>query len=211
MRANLAFGATAVILGGIYGGVFTPSEAAAVAVAYCLIAGLFVTREIKFKDIPAITNRSSDIAGMVAPIIAMAIALSQILGVLGLPKQAVDALLSISSDPTVLMLIILAILLIAGMIMETTPNVLLLTPLLVPLATQIGIHPIHFGVVVVMALAIGFVTPPIGLNLFVASAITGVPVSRIARISIPMIIGLTVALLLVTFIPALSLVLLLPK
>ncbi len=211
MRANLAFGATAVILGGIYGGVFTPSEAAAVAVAYCLIAGLFVTREIKLKDIPAITNRSSDIAGMVAPIIAMAIALSQILGVLGLPKQAVDAVLGLSSDPTVLMLIILAILLIAGMIMETTPNVLLLTPLLVPLAAQIGIHPIHFGVVVVMALAIGFVTPPIGLNLFVASAITGVPVSRIARISIPMIVGLTVALLLVAFIPALSLVLLPPK
>lgn len=206
-RANLAFGATAVILGGIYGGVFTPTEAAAIAVAYCLIAGLFITREIKPRDIPVITNRSSDIAGLVAPIIAMAIALSQVLGVLGLPKEAVELFLGISKDPTVLMLLILVILLIAGMIMETTPIVLLLTPLLVPVAASIGIHPVHFGVVVVMALAIGFVTPPLGLNLFVASAITGVPVHRIAVASAPMVVGLLVALVAVAFVPQLSLAL----
>jgi len=206
-RANLAFGATAVILGGIYGGVFTPTEAAAIAVAYCLIAGLFITREIKPRDIPVITNRSSDIAGLVAPIIAMAIALSQVLGVLGLPKEAVELFLGISKDPTVLMLLILVILLIAGMTMETTPIVLLLTPLLVPVAASIGIHPVHFGVVVVMALAIGFVTPPVGLNLFVASAITGVPVHRIAVASAPMVVGLLVALVAVAFVPQLSLAL----
>lgn len=206
-RANLAFGATAVILGGIYGGVFTPSEAAAIAVAYCLAAGLLVTGEIKPRDLPAITNRSSDIAGLVAPIIAMAIALSQVLGVLGLPKEAVDFFLGLSSDPTVLMLLILVILLIAGMIMETTPIVLLLTPLLVPVANSIGIHPVHFGVVVVMALAIGFVTPPVGLNLFVASAITGVPVHRVAASSVLIIIGLLAVLLLVAFVPQLTLAL----
>jgi C4-dicarboxylate transporter DctM subunit len=206
-RANLAFGATAVILGGIYGGVFTPSEAAAIAVAYCLVAGLVVTREIKPRDIPAITNRSSDIAGLVAPIIAMAIALSQVMGVLGLPKAAVDFFLGLSSDPTVLMLLILVVLLIAGMIMETTPVVLLLTPLLVPVANSIGIHPVHFGVVVVMALAIGFVTPPVGLNLFVASAITGVPVHRVAASSVLIIVGLLAVLLLVAFVPQLTLAL----
>jgi len=206
-RANLAFGATAVILGGIYGGVFTPTEAAAIAVAYCLLAGLFVTREIKPREIPAITNQSSDIAGLVAPIIAMAIALSQVLGVLGLPKEVVELFLGISSNPTVLLVLILVILLIAGMIMETTPIVLLLTPLLVPVAASIGIHPVHFGVVVVMALAIGFVTPPLGLNLFVASAITGVPVHRIAASSAPMVVGLILALILVAFIPQLSLAL----
>lgn len=206
-RANLAFGATAVILGGIYGGVFTPSEAAAIAVAYCLVAGLVVTREIKPRDIPAITNRSSDIAGLVAPIIAMAIALSQVMGVLGLPKAAVDFFLGLSSDPTVLMLLILVVLLIAGMTMETTPVVLLLTPLLVPVANSIGIHPVHFGVVVVMALAIGFVTPPVGLNLFVASAITGVPVHRVAASSVLIIVGLLAVLLLVAFVPQLTLAL----
>jgi len=206
-RANLAFGATAVILGGIYGGVFTPSEAAAIAVAYCLVAGLVVTREIKPRDIPAITNRSSDIAGLVAPIIAMAIALSQVMGVLGLPKAAVDFFLGLSSDPTVLMLLILVVLLIAGMIMETTPVVLLLTPLLVPVANSIGIHPVHFGVVVVMALAIGFVTPPVGLNLFVASAIAGVPVHRVAASSVLIIVGLLAVLLLVAFVPQLTLAL----
>ncbi len=206
-RANLAFGATAVILGGIYGGIFTPTEAAAIAVAYCLLAGLFVTKEIKLRDIPMIANRSSDIAGLVAPIIAMAIALSQVLGVLGVPSAAVGAFLGISKDPTVLTLLILVILLIAGMIMETTPIVLLLTPLLVPVAASIGIHPVHFGVVVVMALAIGFVTPPVGLNLFVASAVTGVPVHKIGASSIPMIIGLVLTLLLVAFVPQLSLAL----
>jgi len=207
LRANLAFGATAVILGGIYGGVFTPTEAAAVAVAYCLLAGLFVTREIKPRDIPAIANRSSDIAGLIAPIIAMAIALSQVMGVLGLPKAAVDLFLGLSNDPTTLTLLILVLLLIAGMIMETTPIVLLLTPMLVPVASSIGINPVHFGVVVVMALAIGFVTPPVGLNLFVSSAITGVPVLRIALRSTAMILGLILALLVVAFVPQLSLAL----
>ncbi|MGE0316023.1 MAG: TRAP transporter large permease [Lautropia sp.] len=205
LKAKLAFGATAVILGGIYGGVFTPTEAAAVAVAYCLLAGLFVTREIKLRDVPEIANRSADIAGLVAPIIAMAIALSQILGVLGLPKVGVDLLLGLSENPTVIMLAILAILLIAGALMETTPNILLLTPLLVPVAAKLGIDPIHFGVIVVMTLAIGFVTPPVGLNLFVASAISGVPVMSIARASVPMVIGLILVLLLVTFVPGLSL------
>ena len=141
----------------------------------------------------------------------MAIALSQILGVLGLPKMGVDALLSLSHDPFILKLIILLILLVAGMLMETTPIILLLTPLLVPLGLELGFHPIHFGVVVVTALAIGFVTPPVGLNLFVASSITGVSVSRIALLSVPMIIGLILVLLFVTFIPSLSLALLPPK
>ncbi len=210
-RANLAFGATAVILGGIYGGIFTPTEAAAVAVAYCLLAGMFVTREIKLRDLPSIANRSSDIAGIVAPIIAMAVALSQVLGVLGLPKEAVDAMLSLSGDRNVLIFIILIILLIAGAIMETTPNVLLLTPLLVPIANKLNLDPIHFGVTVVTALAIGFITPPVGLNLFVASSITGVPVHRIAARAVPMLIGLIVVLLLVAYVPWFSLVLVPPK
>jgi C4-dicarboxylate transporter DctM subunit len=206
-RANLAFGATAIILGGIYGGIFTPTEAAAIAVAYCLAVGLFVTREMKLRDVPKITNRSSDIAGLVAPIIAMAIALSQVLGVLGVPKLAVDAMLGLSTDRNVLIFIILVILYIAGALMETTPNVLLLTPLLVPVANALGIDPVHFGVTVVVALAIGFITPPVGLNLFVASSITGVSVHRIAYRSIPMLIGLTVICFLVAYVPWFSLAL----
>ncbi len=207
-RANLAFGATAVILGGIYGGIFTPTEAAAVAVAYCLLVGLFVTREIKLKDLPRIANTSADVAGLVAPIIALAVALSQILSVLGLPKAGVEALLGLSSDPTIIMLVVLVILLIAGMVMETTPNVILLTPLLAPVGHSLGYDPIHFGVIFVVTLAIGFVTPPVGLNLFVASSIARVPVMTIAWRSMWMIVGLLIALLVITFVPWFSLALL---
>ena len=204
LRANLAFGATAVILGGIYGGIFTPTEAAAVAVAYCLLVGLFVTREIKLRDLPRITNTSADVAGLVAPIIALAVALSQILSVLGLPRAGVEALLSLSSHPAVIILVVLIILLIAGMVMETTPNVILLTPLLAPVGTQLGYDPVHFGVIFVVTLAIGFVTPPVGLNLFVASSIARVPVMTIAWRSAWMVAGLLVALLIITFVPWLS-------
>ena len=204
LRANLAFGATAVILGGIYGGILTPTEAAAVAVAYCLLVGLFVTREIKLRDLPRITNTSADVAGLVAPIIALAVALSQILSVLGLPRAGVEALLSLSSHPAVIILVVLIILLIAGMVMETTPNVILLTPLLAPVGTQLGYDPVHFGVIFVVTLAIGFVTPPVGLNLFVASSIARVPVMTIAWRSAWMVAGLLVALLIITFVPWLS-------
>jgi C4-dicarboxylate transporter DctM subunit len=140
----------------------------------------------------------------VAPIIALAVALSQILSVLGLPRAGVEALLSLSSNPTVIIIVVLVILLIAGMVMETTPNVILLTPLLAPVGASLGYDPVHFGVIFVVTLAIGFVTPPVGLNLFVASSIARVPVMTIAGRSGWMIVGLLLALLVITFVPWLS-------
>lgn len=116
-------------------------------------------------------------------------------------------MLSISSDPNVLLFVILVILLVAGMFMETTPVIILLTPMLVPIAHSMGIHPVHFGVIVNVALAIGFVTPPVGLNLFVASAITGVSVTRIAYRSWWMIVALLLTLVLIAYVPWFSLVL----
>lgn len=205
--AKLAFGASFIILAGIYGGIFTPTEAAAVAVAYCLLVGMLVTRELKIKDLPKIMNRSADINGLIAPVIAMALILSQILAVLGIPELGVNALLGISSDPTILILCILGILLIAGAIMEATPNILLLVPLLSPIAIKLGIDPVHFGVIMVVALAIGFVTPPVGLNLYVASSVTGVPFTRIAWRAFPFIVALVLSLLVITFVPALTTVL----
>jgi C4-dicarboxylate transporter DctM subunit len=204
VRANLAFGATVIILGGIYLGIATPTEAAAIAAAYCLVAGLLVTRELKLRQLPSIVSRSADVTGVIAPIIAMAIALSQILTVLGLPQDGVEAILALSENPTVIVLCILAILLVAGAIMETTPNVLLLTPLLLPVARELGLDPVHFGVMVVVTLAIGFVTPPLGLNLYVASSVTGAPVMAIARQSIWMVVALMAVALLIAFVPELS-------
>lgn len=208
-QANLAFLATAIILVGIYSGVFTPSEAGAVAAVYCLVVGVVVTRSIKARDVPAIMNRSATINGMIAPIIALAIVFSQILGFLGLPGAAVGALLGLSTNSVVLTLLILLILLIAGAVMETTPNVVLLIPVLAPFATQVlGFDPVHFGITMVVALALGFITPPIGLNLFVASSITGASVLEIAYRSLPYLLALIIGLLLITFIPQISIFLL---
>lgn len=204
-RANLAFLATAIILVGIYGGVFTPSEAGAVAAVYCLTVGVLVTRSIKLKDIPQIMNQSATINGMIAPIIALAIVFSQILGFLGLPRAAIDSLLSLSTNSVILTLLILFVLLAAGAVMETTPNVVLLLPILAPFAVNVlGFHPVHFGVVMVVTLALGFITPPIGLNLFVASSITGASVLEIAYRSLPYLIALMVGVLVITFVPQVS-------
>ncbi|MGI5837551.1 MAG: TRAP transporter large permease, partial [Chloroflexota bacterium] len=203
--AKLAFGASIIILGGIYGGIFTPSEAGAIAVAYCLLVGVFVTRGIKIKSIPEVTERSATINGFVAPVVAMAIVFSQILSFLQLPQNGVKALLSLSESPMVIVGLMLIVLLIAGTVMECTPNVILLAPLLTPVAMQLGFDPVHWGVVMVVTLAIGFITPPVGLNLFVASGISGVSFVRIAVKGVPYFIGLTVALLLITAVPQLSL------
>jgi len=202
--AKLAFIAMFIILGGIYSGVFTPTESGAIAAVYCLVVGLFVTKNIKFKELPSVMESSGNVNGTIAPIIAVAITLSQILAYLRLPQFAVDSLMSISNNPTIIMLCVLTVLLIAGAVMETSPNVVILTPLLAPVATSIGYDPVHFGVIMVVALAIGFITPPIGLNLFVASSITQTPVLQIAAKAVPFLVLLLVGLTIITFVPWLS-------
>lgn len=203
--AKLAFGASAIILGGIYGGVFTPSEAGAIAVAYCLLVGVLITRGIKIRKIPEVTERSATINGFVAPIVAMAIVFSQILSFLQLPQNGVKALLALSENEMIIVGLMLVVLLIAGCVMECTPNVILLAPLLTPVATQLGFDPVHWGVVMVVTLAIGFITPPVGLNLYVASGISGMSFTRIAARGSLYFLGLLVALLLITSMSQLSL------
>ena len=203
--SKLAVGAPLLVLGGIYSGIVTPSEAGVLAVVYCLVAGLLLTRNIKVSDLPRITNNSARISGMLVPIIALAISLAQLITYLNVPQATVGAILNLSSNSLVLTLLILLVLLIAGAIMETGPNVVVLTPLLVPLGDAIGFDPVHFGIIVVVGLAIGFITPPLGLNLFVASSITGEPMLTIAYRAIPFVLALIVGLLLITFIPQLSL------
>jgi C4-dicarboxylate transporter DctM subunit len=166
---------------------------------------MFVTRQIKVRQIPKVLDRSASLCGLIAPIIAIALVFSQNLAILRLPDAMVSTLLALSDSATVQILIILLILLIAGCVMETAPNILLLAPILAPLAGKLGMHPIHFGVVIVCALAIGFITPPVGLNLYVAAAISGTPFMRVARAVWPYVVVLIVALLVITFVPALSL------
>jgi C4-dicarboxylate transporter DctM subunit len=200
-----ALGAIALILVGIYSGIFTPTEAGAVASVYCLFVGIFITRKIGLKQIPKVLDRSANLCGLIAPVIALALVFSQNLAILRIPDEAVAALISLTSDKTLQLLIILALLLVAGCVMETAPNILLLAPILAPLAERLGLNPIHFGVIVVCNLAIGFITPPVGLNLYVASAMSGVPFTRIASRIWPYVLALILALLVVTFVPWLSL------
>ncbi|HZZ95276.1 MAG TPA: TRAP transporter large permease [Usitatibacter sp.] len=200
-----ALGAIALILVGIYSGIFTPTEAGAVASVYCLFVGMFITRKIGLRQIPAVLDRSASLCGLIAPVIALALVFSQNLAILRIPDDMVAALISLTSDRTLRILIILGLLLVAGCVMETAPNILLLAPILAPLAERLALNPIHFGVIVVCNLAIGFITPPVGLNLYVASAMSGVPFTRIAWRIWPYIIALVAALLVITFVPWLSL------
>lgn len=202
--SKYALGAIALILVGIYSGAFTPTEAGAVAAVYCLVVGMFITRQVKLKTLPEVLNRSANICGLIAPVIAVALVFSQNLAILRLPQEMVGALLALTDSTTLRLLLILFVLLVAGCVMETAPNILLLAPILGPLADGLGLHPVHFGVVIVCTLAIGFITPPMGLNLFVASAMSGVHFSYIARAVWPYVVALTAVVLLITFVPAIS-------
>lgn len=201
-----ALGAIAIILIGIYAGIFTPTEAGAVAAVYCLCVGLFVTRLIKLRDLPRVLTSSAQICGLIAPIVAIALVFSQNIAMLRIPAALLDVFMNISDSNVIRMLAIIAVLLVVGCVMEAAPNILLLSPILLPIGQQLGIDPIHFGVIVVSTLAVGFITPPIGLNLFVASAMSGVPYTTIARNAIPYVAVLILSLLVIAFVPQLSLV-----
>lgn len=200
-----ALGAVAIILVGIYAGIFTPTEAGAVAAVYCLFVGLFITRQIKLVALPSILVRSAQICGLVAPIVALALVFSQNLAILRAPAAMADIFINLSDSNFVRLLAVLALLLIVGCIMEAAPNILLLAPILVPIGVQLGLDRIHFGVIIVSTLAVGFITPPIGLNLFVASAVSGAPFLDIARACVAYVVVLTMALLIIAFVPQLSL------
>ena len=187
-----------IILGCIYTGIASPTEAAVISVFYALLISMAVYKTIKVKDIWAILVESIRTYAPILFILAAAIAFSRVLTLMQVP-QAISSLL---------LLVINAFLLIVGMVMDTTPAILILTPILLPIVESIGMDPIHFGVMMVVNLAIGFVTPPIGVNLFVASSLTDVPLMEIAKHALPMILYFLVALLVITFVPAVSLALL---
>jgi C4-dicarboxylate transporter DctM subunit len=205
--AKFALAIPAIILGGIYSGVFTPTESAAVAVAVALIVGM-LQRTIRLRDFPAMLETSARVNGVILPIIAVAIVFAQALTVLGVPQSLVTGLTSVTENHVLLTLIMLAIFILAGMFMETTPNILILAPLMAPVAQQIGMDPIHFCVVMITTLGLGFITPPMGLNLFVMSGLTGVPIIDIARRAVPFVVTMVIVSIVVAFVPSLSLALL---
>lgn len=206
--SSLALLSPVIILGCIYSGIASPTEAAVISVFYALIISLFVYRSIKIKDIWSILVESIRTYTPILFILAASIAFSRVLTLMQVPQAVSDWILTHFTNPVVLLLVINAFLLIVGMVMDTTPAILILTPILLPIVTAIGMDPIHFGVMMVVNLAIGFVTPPIGVNLFVASSLSDIPIMQIAGKAMPMIGYFLVALLIITFIPAVSLILL---
>jgi len=197
-----------IVLGCIYSGITSPTEAAVISVYYAMIVSLFIYKEIKFKDLWGILVEAIKTFTPILFILAASTAFSRVLTLMQVPQTVSSFILGNFSSKVIILLVINVFLLIVGMVMDTTPAILILTPILLPIAQGIGMDPIQFGVIMVVNLAIGFVTPPIGVNLFVASALTDVPVMEIARKAMPMIGLFLVALLLFTFVPAFSLALL---
>ena len=194
-----------IVLGCIYSGITSPTEAAVISVYYALIVSAFIYKEIRLRDLPAILVEAIRTYTPILFILAASTAFSRVLTLMQVPQTVSTFILENFSSKVVILLVINVFLLIVGMVMDTTPAILILTPILLPIAQGIGVDPIQFGVVMVVNLAIGFVTPPIGVNLFVASALTDVPVMEIAKKAVPMIILFLIALLLFTYIPAFSL------
>ena len=196
-----------IILGCIYTGLTSPTEAAVISVFYALIVSLLIYKSIKAKELWPIFVEAVRTYGPIMFILAASVAFSRVLTLMQVPQMVSAWILTHFTSKIVLLLVINVFLLIVGMVMDTTPAILILTPILLPIVEAAGMNGIHFGIMMVVNLAVGFVTPPIGVNLFVAGSITNVPVMHVARKAAPMIVYFLIALLLITFIPAISLVL----
>ena len=197
-----------IILGCIYSGVASPTEAAVISVFYALILSVFIYKSIEIKEIFDVCVETIRTFAPILFILATSVAFSRVLTLMQVPQIVSEWILTNFSNKIIILLVINLVLLAVGMVMDTTPAILILTPILLPIVTAIDVNPIQFGVIMIVNLAIGFITPPIGINLFVASSLTDVPVMDIAKKSIPMIICFLIALLLFTFIPSISLMLL---
>ncbi|HUV21603.1 MAG TPA: TRAP transporter large permease [Gammaproteobacteria bacterium] len=193
-----------IIMGGIYSGIFTPTEAAAVAVITTIIIGLW-KGTITVADFPKMLASSAKVNGVIVPIIAFSLPLAQTLAALEIPQGFVFAMTSLTENTTLIILMMIGILILAGCVMETTPNIVILAPIMLPLAQEIGMNEIHFCIMMVTSLGVGFITPPLGLNLFVVSGLTGEPILKVAAKAVPYVFTMAAVVLLLAFIPQLSL------
>ena len=206
-RAYLGFFAIFIVIYGIYSGVFSPTEAAAITVGFCLLAGLLLTGEIKWKKLPDILLRSGQLTGMLAPMIAISIVMQQVFGLLGAAEAVASFVAWFGDSETVVLLVCMAIVMAAGCILESLPVTVIFAPILAPIAVAHGVDPVHFSVIFLVGAAIGFITPPFGLNLFVASGITSIPYAKLVKFATIYMAGLVIAWLVIAFVPSLSLAL----
>ncbi|MDR1521228.1 MAG: TRAP transporter large permease [Planctomycetota bacterium] len=196
-----AFGMAVIIMGGILLGIFTATEASVVAVVYAFVVGMFIYRNLKFRDIPEALVTSGIITGICMFCVATTAILGWLITREQLPEKVAAAMLEITAHPAYILLMINIIYLFAGTILDTTPAILLLVPIFLPLVTKLGVDPILFGVMTVINLAIGMCTPPVGVTLFVACSLANEPISRVIKILLPYIAVMVAVLMLITYVP----------
>lgn len=192
-----------VVIGGIVVGIFTATEASAVAVLYCLVL-TFIYREVSIKDLPDILLGSVGTTAIVTLLIGASMSMSWIMAYENIPQNITDFMLSISDNKVVILLIINLLLLFVGVFMDMTPAVLIFTPIFLPVVTKLGIDPIHFGIIMVLNLCIGLCTPPVGSLLFIGVSVANTSIQKVLKPLLPLFLAMLVALMLVTYIPALS-------
>jgi len=196
-----------IILGGIYGGLFTPTEAAAVAAVYAFLIAVFVYRDLRWPQVPGVLVDASKVTVMLMFIIANALLFAHVLTTERIPQAIAEQILAWGMPPWAFLIVVNILLLVAGAFMEPTGIILILAPILFPIATQLGIDPVHLGIIMVVNLEIGMVTPPVGLNLFVTAGITKMPIGAVIRAATPWLLVLLGFLALVTYVPQISLAL----
>lgn len=196
--------APVIILGGIYTGIFTPTEAAVVATVYSLIVGLFVYKELNLKIIMNSLKETANMNGYTGLALGFSMSFASFLAIERIPQQIASSLLSSVNSSWLLIALMMVVLLIVGCFIDNISSCLILTPVMLPIATQIGINPVHFGVMMTVALAIGFVTPPYGVNLFVAAGVSNVKIERISKAALPFLLAMFICLILVAYIEPIS-------
>jgi tripartite ATP-independent transporter DctM subunit len=196
-----------IILGGILGGVFSATEASAVAVAYALLLAVGFYREVKLSDLPRILLTAGKTTAIVMLLIAASQAMSWFLAYEQIPQSVSAALLTISESPIVILLIINGLLLAVGTFMDMTPAVLIFTPIFLPVTAELGMHPIHFGIIMITNLCIGLCTPPVGTCLFLGCSVGHTTIARLTRAMLPFYVAMLVALMIITFVPWISMAL----
>jgi len=194
-----------IILGGIYGGIFSPTEAAAISVFYALVIGFFIYKELTLEIIYKTFIKSTLTCGSVLSLVVFASTFGRLLTLEQVPVKLAEWIIGFSDNPIIVLLLINIFLLFVGMFMETIASIIILTPILFPVVTNMGVDPILFGVILTVNLAIGFCTPPLGVNLFIASKISGLSIEKISKSMIPYFIVMIILLLLITFVPSISL------
>jgi tripartite ATP-independent transporter DctM subunit len=193
--------APVIILGGIYSGIFTPTESAVVAVVYSIIIGLFVYKELDWAKLKSAFYQTAVLNGVIVFIIGFSGAMAKYLTLENVPQKISEAILSFTQSPFLILLIINLFLLVVGMLIDNIPAIIILSPIFLPVVESVGVSPLQFGVIIVLNLAIGYVTPPYGTTLFVASAIAKIPIDRLAKYAFIFTAVLCIPLALVTYVP----------